>query len=230
MSELATGDAPPPPFGDSYAKARKAYGLSSALLLAWALIGIEIDPKPIDALQISLKSPQAAPYVLIALVAYFAFHFTVEWYQAAASRRRLRASQVDFIVAHSIGTAALTLFGVQSVFRIQIANVITPGTFWLFAFGLAIGSSILSATFLVRSAHEVGWDSVSVALAIGTVLLAILPAIAAVLITSPLSGMMRLLILAGGGVAAGLIYMVNRSFQNKLMRFGLEVARRRNRR
>jgi hypothetical protein len=115
----------PPPFGGSYAKARKAYGLSSACLLAWELIGIEIDAKPVEQFQVSLRSPQAAPYVLIALVAYFAFHFTVEWYQADTSQRRLPASIADFVAAHVIGSAAITLYGVQTLLRIQVADKIS---------------------------------------------------------------------------------------------------------
>ena len=95
------GQKSPPEFSASYDKARKAYSLSSALLLAWALIGIDVDDKPIEkSLKSTFKSPQAVPDVLIALVIYFGSRFTVEWYQADEGRRARRPSRIDFALAH----------------------------------------------------------------------------------------------------------------------------------
>jgi hypothetical protein len=65
MSDASS--APPPPFGDPYYRARKAYGLCSGLLIGWALIGVEFNSTPIENIHVVLKSPDAVPYVLVVL-------------------------------------------------------------------------------------------------------------------------------------------------------------------
>jgi hypothetical protein len=155
-ADTAPSDSSPPPFGNAYAKARKAYGLSSAILLAWELVGIEVDPRPIETLKIALKSPQAVPYVLIALVVYFAFHFTVEWYQSAESRRKLRVSRVDFLAAHLIGTGALALYGVQVLLRIQVADVLPAREIFLFITGVGFAAGL---TNTIRDLRRAEWQA-----------------------------------------------------------------------
>jgi hypothetical protein len=128
-----------PHFGSAYDKARKAYGLSAAVLLAWELIGIELSPTPVESFKVTLKSPQAAPYVLIALVLYFAFRTTIEWYQTEAPRRQMLASRIDFGVAHLIGASSLLLYAVQTLLRIQIADKVPQTTLTILATGFIIG-------------------------------------------------------------------------------------------
>jgi len=111
-----------PDFGASYDKARRAYGLAAAILLAWELIGIDLGEAPIESLKITLKSPHAAPYVLIALVVYFGFRLTVEWYQTEPRRRQRPASRVDFAVAHALGLVAVLLYVGQTLLRAQLAD------------------------------------------------------------------------------------------------------------
>jgi hypothetical protein len=136
-----------PDFGASYDKARKAYGLSTAVLLAWEFIGIELGEAPIESLKITLKSPQAAPYVLLALVAYFGFRFSVEWFQTDQSRRRLLVSRVDFAIAHVLGLMALALYGVQTLLRVQVANAIqlqpSTATDMMLGFNLGLGLALM---------------------------------------------------------------------------------------
>jgi hypothetical protein len=115
MTEQRLPDTPTPAFGESYDNARKAYSLASALLLAWGMLGVEILEPSLELFRIKLNSPKAAPYVLIALVAYFAFRLTVEWYQAESNRRDRFESKVDFAVAHMIGAAAILLYEVQTL-------------------------------------------------------------------------------------------------------------------
>lgn len=112
----------PPAFGASYDKARQSYGVATALLLAWALVGIELDKSPLSSVKVTLKSPQAAPYVFIAAVLYFAFRFTMEWYQADESRRAVQASRVDYVVAHGLGASSILLFLGQKLLQVQIAD------------------------------------------------------------------------------------------------------------
>ncbi len=134
------GQKSPPEFSASYDKARKAYSLSSALLLAWALIGIDVDDKPIESLKVTFKSPQAVPYVLIALVIYFGSRFTVEWYQADEGRRARRPSRIDFALAHLIGTAGVVLYIVQTSLETQIADIIALYLPTVFLLPLMVGA------------------------------------------------------------------------------------------
>ncbi len=108
---------------------------AGALLLAWELVGIELQDAPIESIKITLKSPQAVPYVLIALVFYFAFRLTVEWHQSALERRRMRASLVDFYVAHLIGVLAIGLYATQRLLEIQIADRLGGIPLTMFAIG-----------------------------------------------------------------------------------------------
>lgn len=113
---------PPEPFGSSYEKAHRAYGLTAALLLSWELIGIDLGDKPLPSIDVRLKSPQAVPWVLVVLLLYFAFKYTIEWFQATPERRGMRAAQIDFAASHSIGALSLVVLMIQLVFQIQIAN------------------------------------------------------------------------------------------------------------
>jgi cation transport ATPase len=134
---MPVGDVPE--FGKAYEYARQAYGLSSGLLIAWELIGIKFSDTPLENLHVTLQSPQAIPYVLIALVAYFAFRITVEWYQTDQRRRQLLASKFDFWVAHAIAVTSLLLYGIQALLQFQLANKIKPPTLAAFFLGWLLG-------------------------------------------------------------------------------------------
>ena len=86
---------PDDPLLGAYRGARKQYALFSGLLIAWALVGFDIK----DTEYLSVKNPQAAPFVLLALVFYFAGRTCLEWRQleeearqrgCCLTRRRLR--------------------------------------------------------------------------------------------------------------------------------------------
>ena len=127
MPEITTSEEPKiPTLDEAYSHARKAYGLVSALLIAWELIGAEFEPSPIENVKLTLKSPQAAPYVLIVLTIYFGFRLTIEWYQNDSRRRKLPASRIDFAVAHLIAITALALYLFQTLSNVQIANTAIP--------------------------------------------------------------------------------------------------------
>lgn len=106
-------------FTSSYDKARRSYGVASALLLGWALIGIELERRPLANVNVSLETPRAAPYVFVALVVYFAFRFTIEWYQADPNRRAARVSLIDYAVGHAIGVGSIAVFVGQALWRVQ---------------------------------------------------------------------------------------------------------------
>jgi hypothetical protein len=128
-----------PALGNAYNHARRAYGLTSALLMAWELIGVELEASPVESLKITLKSPQAAPYVLIVLIVYFGFRTIIEWYQNDARRRDLIASKMDFAVAHGIAAASLSLYVYQTLSHIQVADIIPKHIILLWLIGMALG-------------------------------------------------------------------------------------------
>ena len=133
-----------PHLGDAYQNGRKAYGLASGLLIAWELIGIEFSASPIESFNITLKSPQAVPYVLVVLILYFGFRFTVEWYQADERRRTLPVSRVDYLVAHLIGASALALYSYQSLRKVQLADLIGQSEAAVLLSGFALGLMLIS--------------------------------------------------------------------------------------
>ena len=126
---------------DAYHKARRGYGLFSGLLIAWELIGIQVNASPFSDFNVTLKSPEAAPYILITLVGYYAFRLTVEWYQCDSSRRVLKVSRIDFFIAHSLGLVAVGLYAVQRGFGLRLADQLGGSPPYWIGFGFA--SSIL---------------------------------------------------------------------------------------
>jgi len=120
---------PTPQLTEQYYKAHKLYGLFAALLLAWELVGIDLGEDPFPYLDIKLKSPAAAPWVLLALMVYFGFRVTVEWYQCEERRRQLRASKVDFAVSHVIAGFSLFVLLFQSVWQRQFADFVDTSVF-----------------------------------------------------------------------------------------------------
>ena len=126
---------------DAYHKARRGYGLFSGLLIAWELIGIQVNASPFSDFNVTLKSPEAAPYILIALVGYYAFRLTVEWYQCDSSRRALKVSRIDFFIAHFLGFVAVGLYAIQRGLGLQLADQLGDSPPYWIVFGLA--SSIL---------------------------------------------------------------------------------------
>jgi drug/metabolite transporter (DMT)-like permease len=121
MGLLAMADTPQndpavasvPALSDHYHKARKLYGLTSGLLLLWELVGIELQPNPVEYLKVKLLSPEAVPAILFILVFYFAFRFVIEWSQCDRYRRQFLASRVDFYAAHVFGFVSVSIYAIQ---------------------------------------------------------------------------------------------------------------------
>ena len=160
-----------PEFSESYAKAHKAYGLASALLLAWELVGVDFGPSPFESLRITLKSPEAVPYVIVALVVYFGFRITVEWFQSDSRRRAAPASKIDFAVAHLIGICSLTLFAIQTALRFQLANTGWIAPISVILIGTELGAALRRAYAYRR--HLFALDGASVGGAILLVVMAL---------------------------------------------------------
>ena len=114
------------------------------------LVGIDLEKAQetggnTGALIKSLKSPQAVPWVLLILVAYFLFKTTVEWHQCSVARRNLRVSIIDFSSAWIISLLAYALYIGQTISEVQIANVLNLASGWSGLLGaLGIGAPIIT--------------------------------------------------------------------------------------
>jgi hypothetical protein len=139
----------PQALSTEYHKARKQLMLWAAILFIWELVGIDLDKAKdaegyAGALIKSIKSPQAVPWVLTALVIYFLFKCSIEWGQCHVERRRLLLARIDFLSALIVSAAAIALYMVQAVSRVQFADVLQSK-------GSAIGGlayGLLSAVLL----------------------------------------------------------------------------------
>ena len=96
---------------------------------------------PFSDFNITLKSPEAAPYILIALVGYYAFRLTIEWYQCDSSRRALKVSRIDFFMAQFLGLVAVGLYALQRGFGLRLADQLRGSPPYWVVFGFV--SSIL---------------------------------------------------------------------------------------
>lgn len=163
-----------PPFTDEYHSARKAYGLASALLLAWEFIGIKIDTTPIESINITLNKPEVLPYVLAFLTVYFSFRYAIEWFQMDPQRRVQRPSQIDFLAAQLLGFAALIVFSIQQWMNIQLVDYIatTAGDALIMGFLVSYAIDILAGMmFLTKKLTVHIAVAVTVSLALVFVLL-----------------------------------------------------------
>jgi len=110
----------PTPLSPEYHKAHKQLMLWAAILFIWELVGIDLDRAKeaggnVGAIVSAIKSPQAVPWVLMILVAYFLFKTTVEWYQCSSARRSLRVAKIDFAAAWIVPLTAYALSSYQRI-------------------------------------------------------------------------------------------------------------------
>ena len=144
----------PKALSTEYHKARKQLMLWAGILLIWELVGVDLTIAKdtggnVGAIISSIKSPQAVPWVLLILVAYFLFKFTVEWYQCDAARRRLRVARIDFASAWVVSLMAYALYIGQAISHIQFADLLQgPNTGFSLFLGVIFGITI--AVIVVR--------------------------------------------------------------------------------
>jgi hypothetical protein len=103
--------------------------LWATILFIWELIGVDLSKAKdaggyIGPVVTALKSPQAVPWVLFALVIYFLFKCSTEWGQCHEDRRKLRFARADFISAWFVAVAAIALYLGQTISRLQFADII----------------------------------------------------------------------------------------------------------
>jgi hypothetical protein len=119
----------PGALSSEYYKGRQQLMLWAGVLFIWELVGIDLGRAAesggnVGSLLKSIKSPQAVPWALLILVAYFLFKVTVEWYQSSLVRRNMRASRIDFYSAWIISVMAYALYFGQTISHVQFANLL----------------------------------------------------------------------------------------------------------
>jgi hypothetical protein len=137
-----------------YHKARKQLMLWAGILFIWELVGIDLEKAKeaggnAGAILTAIKSPQAIPWVLVVLVAYFVFKLGIEWSQCEVRRRETLASRVDVGSAWVVAFLACALYAYQAVSRIQVADAVqTSNKFSSIMAGMLIGMSLIMTLFL----------------------------------------------------------------------------------
>lgn len=119
----------PKALSTEYHKARKQLLLWAGILLIWELVGVDLSKAEgaggnVGAIITAIRSPQAVPWVLLILVAYFLFKVTVEWYQCSLSRRTMRVSKIDFFSAWILSLVAYVLYAGQALSHVQLADLL----------------------------------------------------------------------------------------------------------
>lgn len=154
----------PPALADEYHKARRQLMLWSGILFAWELVGVDLGKAAqadgtIGAVVNAIKSPQAVPWVILILVAYFVFRLSVEWLQSSHSRRTLRVARVDFGSCLAVAVIAYALYFGQRIAQVQFADYFLTPTGIAATMGFVIGFVLV-----------VIWTSVRLGYALGTTL------------------------------------------------------------
>jgi len=149
-----------PALSPEYHKARKQLMLWTAILLAWELIGVDLAKIEaaggnIGALITGIRSPQAIPWVLLLLVAYFLFKTTIEWMQSNQLRREMKVARTDFFSAILFAAISYLLYFGQRIARVQFADLLSgKATYFLAAIAaMPMGIGIVRLGFRIRDAR-----------------------------------------------------------------------------
>lgn len=154
---------------DAFRRARKNYILFAALFIAWELIGFELEDRASSMVNVTIKSPEAAPWVLVILVIYFSYRLSIEWMQLEQRIKDTLPIRIEMAVSHCIAIFPIGLWSFQKVSNSQISHMlwlnpflphsiykdmndvlIVAGTSVVF---LAV-MSIVAAAFLVKGSQK----------------------------------------------------------------------------
>jgi len=146
--------------------------LFSGLLFAWAFIGIEL---PLTAAKegitlfganVIIKSPQAVPFVLLSLIAYFTYRLVVEWNLVDEISRAERWCRIDFWIAAGLAGAAVLVYAVQWITNIQLADYVVPsqGGSIIEFIGIVIFASAIPGFVagMIRQRASLGWFAITI--------------------------------------------------------------------
>lgn len=113
-----------PHLTDIYHKVKRNYCVTAGFLLAWELVGIELEEVPLKAINAQLKSPEAVPVLLLTLLGYYCVRVMIEWRQNARARTNRPVSRIDNMIAHLIALVAIVVFVVQRVTSEQVMDLV----------------------------------------------------------------------------------------------------------
>lgn len=114
----------PEPLSDAYQRSRRNYGFTSGILLVWEFIGISVDQKPFQSINLEIVTPEAVPVLLFLLIVYHGFRTGIEWHQCDIERRLLFPSKLDYRTAHTLGIGSITLYTLQQASGTQLAELL----------------------------------------------------------------------------------------------------------
>lgn len=206
----------PQALSSEYHKARKQLILWAGILLVWELVGVDLAKAEasggnVGAIVSAIKSPQAVPWVLIVLVAYFFFKMNIEWHQCSLPRRQLRVSKIDFYSAWVVTLGAYLLYVAQRISRVQFADLLVSEDRFSVIFALVL---VVSIALYVRVLSELFHKPFRLGSSILRIVRPTVTMIGAVIITyiSSPRGARYSLIGAIIGLAAGLILRLGYRF------------------
>jgi hypothetical protein len=153
-------DSDVPHLSAEYYKARKNYNLFAGLLFLWEFVGIELPNNPWGNMNIRFKSPEAAPYVLLFILMFYAFRITIEWQQSDVLRRSFSQSKIDYFFSHFIAIVSLSLFFLQLAIKRQVITYFlsTPLRMSFISIGFILPSSFLSTYYQLQSIVDYAKD------------------------------------------------------------------------
>lgn len=153
-----------PPLSDEYHKSRKQLVLWSAILITWEVVGFDHSKLNGTAGDVFVAiRPEAVPWILAAVVAYFSFRMLVEWAQCSEERRQLTASMLDVRAAAFIAGAAnltLVIFEIAPPF---IAWMSTWGPNFQLSLSVSVAVLVPLVTYLAgRLGLRRAWKTIDV--------------------------------------------------------------------
>lgn len=125
-NDLFEPSAEPASLSEEYHRARRNLNLASGLLFAREYVGITVGDKAaevVGGIPLSIKSPDAAPWILLTLVLFFWCRLALEWGQCAQERRRVLLARLDVTLSTMIAGAAVAAFAYQHTTRTQLFDV-----------------------------------------------------------------------------------------------------------
>lgn len=140
---------------EAYHKARRYFGFASALLLAWAFVGLKPAEESIDLafssaeVVFTIDHPEAFPIVILVLVFFFCARFTIEWLQCDSEKRSSLATKSDLCLAYGVGLSAVLVFAFQETYDLAFAEVFTPKAAAMFSCGAVFSVLCLFGALLL---------------------------------------------------------------------------------
>jgi hypothetical protein len=148
------------PLSEQYHRSRRNLNLTSALLMCWEFIGLEIGSEgklPFGELPVKIDNPSVVPTVLLFLTFFFLVRFYIEWGQSNENRRRNFFAKSDFLISNILAIIAVSITLLQSTFRINIGGLVAEFTptlsthFIALLVGLAVSGIIIgSVSFALK--------------------------------------------------------------------------------